>query len=164
MAELSRDPGHRPGTGALACPLARRIHGITDEMVAGAPTFDAIEKEVRTVLDGAVTVAHNAPIDLAVLRRKLPGWEPAEVFDTLRLARRLRPDRVSYRLGSLVEAFGLAEGLPPDLRPHRATYDALVTARLFVGLATHPGGGPLSLHELRGQPTGDADDPAAALF
>jgi DNA polymerase III epsilon subunit-like protein len=152
----------RPATPITG--MARRIHGITGQMVAAAPTFDDIAEEVQAVLGGAVIVAHNAPVDLGVLRRKLAGWEPAEVFDTLRLARRLRPDRVSYRLGSLVEAFGLAEGIPPEQRPHRATYDALVTARLFAVLATHPDGKPLSLDELRGKSSGEADDPAPALF
>lgn len=144
--------------------FARRIHGITSEMVADAPVFTDIEKDVRTALEGVAVVAHNAPVDLRVLRRKLAGWEPAEAFDTLRLARRLRPDRVSYRLGALVEAFDLASGLCPKLRPHRAAYDALVTARLFAVLATSPEGRPLSLDELRGQPSGDGDAPPAALF
>lgn len=61
---------------------------------------------------------------------------PPEVFDTLRVARRLLPGRPSYRLAALVSAFGLAAGLPADLRPHRAAYDALMTARLFVELAS----------------------------
>jgi DNA polymerase III epsilon subunit-like protein len=39
------------------------------------------------------------------------------------------------------------------LTPHRATYDALVTARLFVHLATLPNIGSLSLEVLRNPPT-----------
>jgi exodeoxyribonuclease X len=70
---------------------------------------------------------------------------------------------MSYKLGALVEAYKLAEGLPHDLRPHRATYDALVTARLFVHLAAF-NDAPRSLEELRGQPQGGADDEVATLF
>jgi len=143
--------------------FARRIHGITNAAVAAAPVFADVEKEIRSRLEGIAFVAHNAHVDLAVLRRKLPGWESQEVFDTLKLARRLRPERVSYRLGSLVEAFNLANGLDPQLRPHRAAYDALVTARLFALLAKSPDGRPLSLDELRGLPTG-GDDDTATLF
>lgn len=51
------------------------------------------------------TTTRYAVVDLGVLRRELPGWEPGEVFDTLRLARRLRPGRISYRPGALVTAF-----------------------------------------------------------
>ena len=66
----------------------------------------------------------------------------------------------SYRLGALVESFSLAEGLPEDLSPHRATYDALVAARLFVLLATKA----TSVEELRGQAPGGGDDEPATLF
>lgn len=149
----------RPITG-----FARRIHGITNAAVADAPVVADVEKEIRSRLEGVAFVAHNAHVDLGVLRRNLPGWEPQEVFDTLKLARRLRPERVSYRLGSLVQAFGLAQGLAPQHRPHRATYDALVTARLFVLLATVAEGHPLSLAELRDLPPGGDDAPPTPLF
>jgi DNA polymerase III alpha subunit (gram-positive type) len=90
----------------------------------------------------------------------MPGWTCPDVFDTLKLARRFVPDQTSFRLGSLVEAFQLAEGLPHDMRPHRAGYDALVAARLFVRLATVAG----SLEELRGLPPEGGTDEAPALF
>ena len=96
-----------------------------------------IAGEVRQALDADVLVAHNAHIDVGVLQRNLGDWECPEVLDTLKLARRLLPDQASYKLGALVSAFSLADGLPAGLSPHRATYDALVTARLFVRLATH---------------------------
>ena len=145
-------------------PFVRRIHGITNEQVADAPVFADIEPDVRGALDGAAFVAHNAPVDLGVLRRKLDGWEPAEVFDTVRLARRLRPRLPSHRLGALVDAFFLADDLPVGLTPHRATYDALVTARLFVQLVTKTHPAPLTLEELRGDPPGGGDDDTPALF
>lgn len=141
-------------------PFARRIHGITNEQVASHPVFTSIRDEVLAAFDGAALVAHNAHVDIGVLQRKLADWECPEVFDTLKLARRLLSDASSYKLGALVEAFKLAEGLDPDLTPHRATYDALVTARLFVRLATLPDTRPLSLEELRG---GGGDD-RQALF
>jgi DNA polymerase III epsilon subunit-like protein len=40
------------------------------------------------------------------------------------------------QLGALVSAFSLADGLPAGRSSHRASYDALVTARLFLRLAT----------------------------
>jgi exodeoxyribonuclease X len=145
-------------------PFVRRIHGITNEQVADAPVFAGIEADVRAALDGAAFVAHNAPVDLGVLRRKLAGWEPAEVFDTVRLSRRLHPALPSHRLGALVDAFFLADDLPDGLTPHRATYDALVTARLFVQLVTMTHTEPLTLEELRGGSPGGGDDDAPALF
>jgi len=130
-------------------PLARRIHGISDDMVAAAPAFAELESEVRAHLDGAVLVAHNAGVDLGVLRRKMPDFAPSTVLDTLKLSRRLLPDQVSYRLGSLVGALRLDDGLASGLRAHRVDYDVLVTARLFVHLASQAGRTPLSLEALR---------------
>jgi exodeoxyribonuclease X len=145
-------------------PIARRIHGITNDAVAGAPAFAAIRDEVLRALDGDALVAHNAHVDLDVLRRTLRDWKPFEVFDTLKLARRLLPGAGSYKLGALVDAFTLAEGLPDGLTPHRATYDVLVTARLFVRLASTADTRPFSLAELRGLSPGVDDDEPPALF
>ena len=112
--------------------IAARIHGLTNEALAAAPAFADIESEVREALDADVLVAHNAHVDVGVLRRHLGGWECPEVLDTLKLARRLLPGQVSYKLGALVTAFSLADGLPSGLVPHRATFDALVTALLVL--------------------------------
>jgi DNA polymerase III epsilon subunit-like protein len=137
--------------------MARRIHGISNEAVAAAPVFAELADEVRARLDGVVLVAHNAHIDLAVLKRQLPGFAPAEVVDTLKLSRRFLPEQPSHRLGALVEALGLDDGLPPGLAAHRATYDVLATAQLFVYLANGTDDQPRSFEELRDGP-GDHDD------
>lgn len=140
--------------------MARRIHGISNEQVDEAPVFADVATEVRAHLDGAVVVAHNAHIDLGVLKRKLPGFEPTDVLDTLKLSRRQLPEQLSHRLGALVQALGLDNGLPGNLLAHRVTYDVLVTARLFVYLATGMNGKPRSFEELRYGPSDDDD----ALF
>jgi DNA polymerase III epsilon subunit-like protein len=129
---------------------ATRVHGITNAEIADLPGIDAVVADIRAHLDGAVVVAHNAPVDLDVLTRELPGWQPAAVVDTLKLARARLRGQLSYRLGALVYAFDLARDLPSGLRPHRAAYDALVTARLFVHLATDAHGEPLLLGDLIG--------------
>lgn len=136
--------------------FATRIHGLSSKDVANCPSFEAVRVDVLLALSPPALVAHNAHVDVDVLSRKLTGWEPPEVFDTLKLARRWVPGLDSYRLGSLVEAFNLAEGLPENLTPHRATYDALVAARLFVLLATKAH----SLEVLRGQPPEKVDEDA----
>jgi exodeoxyribonuclease X len=139
--------------------FARKIHGITNEQVADAPVFAYIEADVLKALDASALIAHNAHVDVGVLQRKFGDWECPEVFDTLKLARRLLPGRKTYKLGSLVEEFELAHGLDDEEQPHRAKYDAIVTARLFVHLA-----GRRSLEELRDQPTGGGRDDEPALF
>jgi exodeoxyribonuclease X len=131
---------------------ATKVHGITNQEVADLTGIEAVAADIRAHLDGAVVVAHNAHIDLDVLTRELPDWQPTAVIDTLKLARVRLPGRPSYKLGALVDAFDLARDLPTGLRPHRATYDALVTARLFVHLATDADSGPLLLGDLTGAP------------
>lgn len=140
--------------------FATRIHGLTNQDVDDAPSFADVAGQVRRSLEADALVAHNAHVDVGVLQRHLGDWECPEVFDTLKLAKRLVPNQMSYKLGSLVEAFTLAEGLPEGLSPHRATYDALVAARLFVMLATKAA----TLEELRGQGSGGGEDETPALF
>jgi exodeoxyribonuclease X len=145
--------------------FATRIHGIANKDVTSAPAFAEVEAEVHKALDGVAIVAHNAHVDTSLLSRKLVAWEPAEVFDTLKLAKRFMPDQVGYRLGTLVTVLSLADGLPEGLKPHRATYDALVAARLFVHLANNTADQPLSLETLRGEPPEGSDSyEATALF
>ena len=139
--------------------FAQKIHGISNGQVADAPVFAYIEADVLKALDASALIAHNAHVDVGVLQRKLGDWECPEVFDTLKLARRLLPGRNTYKLGALVEEFDLAHGLEGEDQPHRATYDAYVTARLFVHLA-----GRRSLEELRDQPTGGDPGDEPGLF
>jgi DNA polymerase III epsilon subunit-like protein len=139
--------------------FARKIHGISNEQVEDAPVFASVEADVLKALDAPALIAHNAHVDVGVLQRKLGNWECPEVFDTLKLARRLLPGRETYKLGSLVDEFQLGHGLGSEDQPHRATYDATVTARLFFRLA-----GQRSLKELRDQSTGGGDDEQPALF
>jgi exodeoxyribonuclease X len=139
--------------------MATRIHGITNKDVENNHEFVAMKDAVSKALEADVLVAHAAHVDVGVLQRKLGDWQCPEVFDTLKLARRLLPNRKSYRLGALVDEFSLDSGLPENMKPHRAGYDAIVCARLFAYLA-----GRYSLEELRGRPAGGGDDEAAALF
>jgi exodeoxyribonuclease X len=144
--------------------FATRIHGITSQDVDGAPAFAAIADEVGRALDAPALIAHNAHVDVRVLERYLPTWEHPEVFDTLKLARRLLSKQPGYQLGMLVKALDLGNGLPGGLAPHRAAYDALVTARLFVRLATDSAMRPLSVEALRGESPGRDDHEDSSLF
>jgi DNA polymerase III epsilon subunit-like protein len=133
--------------------FASTIHGIRTSDVAHCPSLADVAAEIGEALQADALVAHAAHVDVGVLRRELQGWQPPEVFDTLRLARRLMPGLPSYKLGTLTERLRLAAGLPAGLKPHRAGYDALVAARLFVALATKAA----SLEVLRGEPSGGDD-------
>lgn len=58
-------------------PRAMAVHGITHEMVADAPSFEAIYVQLSVALAGRYVIAYNAPFDKRVLigsceRRGLP--------------------------------------------------------------------------------------------
>jgi exodeoxyribonuclease X len=72
--------------------FATRVHGLSNEDVADQPPFADVADEVRASLDVSALVAHNAHVDTSVLTRELVGWQCPEVFDTLKLAKRLLPN------------------------------------------------------------------------
>jgi DNA polymerase III epsilon subunit-like protein len=96
-----------------------------------------------------VIAGHHVSADLAVLTRSLPGWRPAPAVDTVPLAHALHPGLSSYRLFALADAWGLARE-PVGGRPHRAGYDATITARLLLHLIQAMDGdpSPADLHAL----------------
>lgn len=87
-----------------------RIHGITDEMVADAPSFADVAIEVQEMLDGAVFVAHNAQFDHAFMkaefRRLRMTFEP-ELLCTVQLSRALFPDVRGHSLDAIIERFNI---------------------------------------------------------
>ncbi|MDX2119497.1 MAG: 3'-5' exonuclease [Gemmatimonadota bacterium] len=111
-------------------PIPLRIQGltgITDRMVAAAPTFEQVADEVLAALAGRVFVAHNARFDwgfvAAEVRRARAYGLTAMQVCTVRLARRLLPQLESRSLDSLSLFFGLE-----NQARHRAAGDAQVTA------------------------------------
>ena len=86
------------------------LTGITDAMVAGAPTFSAIAARAASMLDGCILVAHNARFDYGFLKHayaRLHRSFSARVLCTLRLARRLEPEARGHGLDALIARHGL---------------------------------------------------------
>lgn len=100
----------------------RRLTGISDNMVADAPPFEAVAGELLERLGGALFVAHNARFDYGFLRnefRRAGRRFQADVLCTVKLSRKLFPAFHKHNLDSLVERHGL---VPQDR--HRALADA----------------------------------------
>lgn len=116
--------------------FATRVHGLTDDTLANCPAWNDIADQAHSTLGQAWIAAHNAHVDHRVLSAHLPGWQPAGVIDTLRLARATLPGLPSYTLDALIAH------TKPDLthatdHRHRARYDAHATALLLLALADH---------------------------
>ena len=111
----------------------RRVHGVSDEDVRGAPdVFDAFDRFFAFV-EGAALVAHNARFDASILAGNAERLEYAlpslRVYDSLHITRRLMPNLWSYRLASIVRRLGIEHD-----RFHRAHEDAVLVGHLMQRL------------------------------
>lgn len=113
-------------------PDAAAVHGITDAMVATAPTPGEVATELRRRCGTHVIAFHNSPFDLPFVAAMLraAGQPPLAnpVVDTLGLARGFTGEG-----GNSLQVLRTRYALP--LEPaHRALGDALTTARLLLAL------------------------------
>ncbi len=126
------------------------LTGITDAMVARAPTLPVALGAFLDFAAGSVLVAHNAGFDISFLKaaanRTGREWPGFPVLDTVHLARQLvtRDEAPNHRLASLARLF--ASTTTPD---HRALHDARATVDVLHGLIGRVGGlGVHSFEEL----------------
>lgn len=109
------------------------IHGITEEDVVNAPTFDVFYEGVKDKLENQLLVAHFLPFDGYVLRDSLDRYQLTPVEKRLmcsyQLAKKLLPDLSSHTLKSMCRHFRI--GLDQH---HHALADARACADLFVHL------------------------------
>ena len=109
-----------PGITVPAAIVA--LTGITDAMIADAPSFASLARDVRQLLGGCVFVAHNARFDYGFLKHEFARLErsfTARVLCTVKLSRRMFPDVQGHNLDALIERHHL---LGTDR--HRALGDA----------------------------------------
>jgi DNA polymerase-3 subunit epsilon len=115
-------------------PASTRIHGITDEMVAGQPRLEAVLPRFVEFVAESVPAAHVASFDLAFLNPRLarmgqPPVAPESVLDTLLLSYSLFPSWGGYNIDEIAARLGL------DVRDrHTSLGDALVTAEILIRL------------------------------
>jgi len=114
------------------------VHGISDEAVKDAPTFDAVVPELVEALRGAVPLAYNAEFDRKQLMSELgrvgvPASPPpafqknVEWIDPLVWARELQKLEKSRALAEVAARLGV------ELKTaHRATDDAEAALHVFV--------------------------------
>ncbi|MBL4577844.1 MAG: GIY-YIG nuclease family protein [Flavobacteriales bacterium] len=117
------------------CSIPRRISmltGITDEMVANAPKFYEVAKDIFLKTENMIFVAHNVGFDYAMIRsefKRLGGAFQRKKLCTVRLSRKIIPGLRSYGLGNLTKSLGIK-----ITGRHRAEGDARATVELFEKL------------------------------
>lgn len=111
--------------GALA------VHGLTTEFLSDKPRFAEIAEDLRTYIQGAQVIIHNAPFDLGFLNHEfarlgLPTFTEhcSGVIDTLVNAKEMRPGKRNS-LDALCDHYGVSNA-------HRKLHGALLDAELLA--------------------------------
>ena len=124
--DLLVDPG-------IPIPQAStRVHRVTDAMVRGRPGIDEAGQRFHRFASGSVIVAHNAPFDMAFLRRHQAHmgvtWDNP-ILDTVLLSAVLFGTAETHTLDGLCDRLGVEI---PDALRHTALGDAQATAEVLV--------------------------------
>ncbi len=111
---------------------ASAIHKITDEMVKNSPSFAEAGREFLSFCAGdVILIAHNNDnFDLPMIKSEFARHSiefPAlKTLDSLKWARRYRPDLPRHPLQFLREIYGI-----PSNNAHRALDDVIVLHQIF---------------------------------
>jgi len=106
-----------------------KITGITDAMVATAPKFYEVAKQIVEFTENAIFVAHNVRFDYAFVQeefKRLGFTYSRKQLCTVKLSRKTFPEIKSHALGNLISHWKIKVE-----DRHRALDDALATAIVF---------------------------------
>lgn len=111
---------------------ATRVHGITNEMVASAPTLEEVFPRFLEFIGDSWLVAQNAKFDMSFVTKYLMQFrlrKNLEVFDTIQFSRRVFPSEQRHNLDLIASRLGLT--IAPEDR-HRSLGDVKLTAKAFL--------------------------------
>lgn len=124
----------RPHTGQDSFDkYAMRVHGITPEMTAAAPSLEESMVKLAALIGDGPVLAHNMGYDSAVLRRsfEITGLpRPANEFRCTETLARAAFGLPKNKLADVAAHLGL-----PGFSAHNAGDDALTCARIALALA-----------------------------
>ena len=133
-----------------------RIHGIAAHHVVGQPTFARIHAEIDRHLSGRTTVAHSY-FDKGALAAACRVHSRAVIettwLDSVRVAKRARPDLANHKLGGLARYLGIPH------RHHDALSDARAAGWVVIKAIDHTG---MSLADWMAPPRRPGPAPPAA--
>jgi len=110
-------------------PFIANMTGISDAMVAVAPSFEEVAPYIYNLLKDRVFVAHNVNFDFSFVKHHLQnaGFTlQTPKLCTIRLSRKVFPGFRKYGLGSLCRELGIVIE-----NRHRAYGDALATSQVL---------------------------------
>lgn len=110
-------------------PYIQAMTGISNAMVASAPSFEEVAADIYRILENRIFVAHNVNFDYSFVRAHLQaaGYNlDCKKLCTVRLSRKLLPGFRSYSLGNLCHSLGITMQ-----NRHRAGGDTEATVEVF---------------------------------
>lgn len=115
----------------------KKVHHISDEDVANAPTFSEVWPKVVELVGEYPLGSHNNEFDMSAMQSAIAHWDvrPAnfKIFDTLDLFRSVLDCPNGCGLGTIAESYGI------EFKHHNAGADASATARCVLKLAAEKG-------------------------
>jgi DNA polymerase-3 subunit epsilon len=112
-----------------------KIHGITNDMLAGQPTPAQIYPEFKDFISDSLLIAHNADFDVGFLRSEFSRLNlrlQNPNICTLKISRRRYPRLPNYKLETIYRH--LVGPLPADIQRHRALADARMVAAVWMAM------------------------------
>jgi DNA polymerase-3 subunit epsilon len=107
-----------------------RLTGITNEMVADAPTIYEVMPDFRNFLAEEVIVGHNVSFDFRFLNwyhyKCFEKYLQNETICTMKLSRQYLSHLPNKKLSTVCEHFGIV-----NEQAHRARSDTLATLKVF---------------------------------
>ena len=113
-------------------PFAKKLTGIDDTMLIGAPVFREAANAIATLTQDRILVAHNVRYDITALQHefaRIGSRFDRATLCTEKLSRRLIPSLTHYNLGSMCRYFGI-----PFTARHRAASDTEAASQLLLRL------------------------------
>lgn len=108
---------------------ATEIHGISDDDVSNAPSFEKVLDEILERIRGQVLSAHNAKFDVSFLKVEMArvGWElpKSPILCTMEESKEFIPGLANRKLETCANKLGIKEKVE-----HRALGDASITTAL----------------------------------
>ena len=141
----------RVAAGRPFNPYAPGRHAELRGVLASAPALSELWPVWKPWLEGRPLAAHNIGTERKFLLRAAPLHQLGPWVDTLRLARRVRPDLEGHSLREVAEALGIAErtrGLCPGRDWHDALFDAFASALILEHCLDLPGWQDVSIEAL----------------
>lgn len=114
-------------------PVSTSIHGITSEMLAGAPVVGRVLPRVQAFIKGRLLIGHAVGFDLAVLaseaRRARLDWQKPRSLCVRMLAMIAAPNLANHSLDGVAQWLGIE-----IVNRHSALGDAEAAAKIFLAL------------------------------